>query len=71
MPTFVRVGVAFIREEFVVREEFVLPFVVVVVIFSVFVLSSGLVLLSIRSLGLSRVCVVRLVKVSGSDKLLK
>ena len=45
---------------------------------SVFVLSSGLsslwnvlLVLSIRSLGLSRVCVVRLVKVSGSDKLLK
>ena len=38
---------------------------------SVFVLSSGLVVLSIRSLGLSRVCVARLVKVSGSDKLFR
>ena len=38
---------------------------------SVFVLSSGLVVLSIRSFGLSRVCVAGLVKVSGSDKLLK
>ena len=33
MPTFVRVGAAFVRDEFVVREEFVLSFVVVVVIF--------------------------------------